>query len=71
MKLKNHFKTRMILSQTESAFLDFKRNAFPNQARDQYDLVLKAYKRKDKVDLMKNLSVPMFNVSRKKQNKLP
>lgn len=55
-------KTKMILSQTESAFLDFRRKEFPVVAKDNYYELLKAYKRKDKVSLMKVLSIPLNDV---------
>ena len=55
-------KTKMILSQTESAFLDFRRKEFPVVAKDNYYELLKAYKRKDKVALMKVLSIPLNDV---------
>ena len=55
-------KTKMILSQTESAFLDFRRKEFPVVAKDNYYELLKAYKRKDKVALMKFISIPLNDV---------
>jgi len=61
-RVKNFFKNRVVLNQTESVFMDFKRKNFPVDARNQYHKVFEAYKRKDKVDLMRILSVPMFDV---------
>ena len=60
--MKNIFKNRVALSQTESCFIDFKRKTFPEMARNQYHLIYEAHRRKDKVDLMKLLSVPLFDV---------
>ena len=61
-RVKNFFKNRVVLNQTESVFMDFKRKNFPVDARNQYHKVFEAYKKKDKVDLMKILSVPLFDV---------
>lgn len=61
-KVKNMFKTRLILNQTESFFIDFKRKEFPNFARDRYYTLQTAFKRKDKVDLMKLLSIPLYDI---------
>ena len=52
------------MSQTETVFLDFKRKEFPVTARNQYHKVFEAYKKKDKIDLMKLLSIPMFDVGK-------
>jgi len=52
----------LILNQTEAAFLDFKRNEFPQHARATYESLLNGYRRKDKVELMKVLSVPLYDV---------
>ncbi len=71
--LKNLFKNRIILNTTEQIFLDFKKNTFHETARDKYHDTMVAYKRKDKVDLMKHLSVPLYDVITKykeKENKL-
>jgi len=42
--------------------MDFKKNTFHETAREKYHDTLKAYKRKDKIDLMKHLSVPLYDV---------
>ena len=59
-KSTNFFKNRFYLSQTESVFLDFKRKTFPNLAISKH-VNLHAYlKEKNKVELMKLLSYPLY-----------
>ncbi|CAD8079181.1 unnamed protein product [Paramecium sonneborni] len=68
--LKNSFKTKLALNQTEQCFidirnlnsLDFKRSQFPLFAKNRYFEFLEAYNRKDKVDLIRLLSVPLLDV---------
>ena len=60
--IKNLFKNRIVLNTTEQIFMDFKKNTFHETAREKYHDTLKAYKRKDKIDLMKHLSVPLYDV---------
>jgi hypothetical protein len=68
--LKNKFKTTFVLNQTETAFIDFKRGEFPDTAKEIYDNVLVAYRKKDKVDLMKSLSGPLYDVKKfRRKNK--
>eukprot|EP01015_Nassula_variabilis_P023309 TRINITY_DN4352_c0_g1_i7.p1 TRINITY_DN4352_c0_g1~~TRINITY_DN4352_c0_g1_i7.p1 ORF type:complete len:168 (-),score=21.29 TRINITY_DN4352_c0_g1_i7:131-634(-) len=74
IRLKNLIKTRFVINQTEGCFVDFKRKEFPAQAADIYLKVFEAYKRKDKVDLMKYLSIPLydiFKISIKENKQLP
>ncbi|KRX06589.1 hypothetical protein PPERSA_13068 [Pseudocohnilembus persalinus] len=61
-KVKNEIKTRMVCNTTQSVFIDFKRSTFPEVAKDKYYDILQAYKRKDKVDLMKYLSIPLYDL---------
>ncbi|CAD8074156.1 unnamed protein product [Paramecium sonneborni] len=60
--LRSSFKTRLALNQTESCFIDFKRSQFPLFAKDRYFEFLEAYNRKDKVDLIRLLSVPLYDI---------
>ncbi|CAK77647.1 unnamed protein product (macronuclear) [Paramecium tetraurelia] len=60
--LKNALKTRLALNQTESCFIDFKRSQFPLFAKDRYFEFLETYNRKDKVDLIRLLSVPLYDI---------
>lgn len=61
--IKCFFKNKMIMNQTETVFLDFKRKEFPVTARNHYHKVFEAFKKKDKIDLMNLLSIPMFDVA--------
>lgn len=61
-KCRAFFKNRIILNQTESIFIDFKRKTFPEIARNQYHKVYEAVKRKDKIDLMRVVSIPYYDV---------
>ncbi|EAR94558.1 phosphatidylinositol 4-phosphate 5-kinase (macronuclear) [Tetrahymena thermophila SB210] len=72
--IKNVFKNKLVLNTTESIFLDFKKSTFHEVARDKYFDTLTAYKRKDKVDLMKHLSIPLYDIfklSMKQNRPLP
>lgn len=62
------------MNQTESVFIDFKRKEFPNTARDQYHRLYEALERKDKVELMKIVSVPLYDLMKiclKEKRELP
>ncbi|CAD8168505.1 unnamed protein product [Paramecium octaurelia] len=60
--LKDALRTRTALNQAESCFIDFKRSQFPLFAKDRYFEFVEAYNRKDKVDLIRLLSVPLYDI---------
>jgi len=60
--LRNSMTNRKIIKQTEATFLDFKKKTFHEDAKYLYDDVYSAYYRKDKVELMKFLSAPLYEV---------
>lgn len=61
-RIKNSIKTRHSLNLAEGCFVDFRRKDFPAQAAEFYLTLNKAVHRKDKVELMKRLSVPLYDV---------
>ncbi|EGR33489.1 phosphatidylinositol-4-phosphate 5-kinase, putative [Ichthyophthirius multifiliis] len=74
LKIKNYIKNKIALNSTKAIFQDFKPNLYHETARDKYLDVFNAYKKHDKVELMKHLSVPLYDIfktSIKKNRPLP
>ena len=59
---KNYMRNHSILTQTESAFIDFSKKTIPDHATLSYERMYEAYKKKDRVGLMKSLSIPLYDV---------
>ena len=60
-KLQNTLKTRTVLNQSEGIYQGFNRKTFGIQAIDVYNRSFIAYNANNKVDLMKQVSFPLYN----------
>jgi hypothetical protein len=61
--VKNSVKNRIVLNQSEAIFNTFKRKEFNDFAYNRYLEFVSAYKKKDKVDLINILSIPLYDVN--------
>lgn len=55
-------RSRISLNNIGATFLDFNQNTFPEQMKDQYNLVVKLMDERNHKELIPYLSQPLYNV---------